>query len=157
MFAKIFTQIFDSSIAENYLTRHVFMDLLVLADSEGCVDMTQEAISRRTNVPLDIVRNAVKELCSPDHQSRTAGDEGRRLLSIDVNRPWGWRIVNYAAYRAIRDEEARRAYHREYRRAERAQKKVKRKVKAGVPDEHDPDGVLGPQNGSCGLNYPRTP
>ena len=43
MFAKVFTQIFDSSIAENYEVRHVFEDMLKLADREGAVDMTGEA------------------------------------------------------------------------------------------------------------------
>jgi hypothetical protein len=51
VFAKIFGQIFDSSIAEDYNCRRMFMDLLVLADSDGVVDMTQEAIARRA-VPL---------------------------------------------------------------------------------------------------------
>ena len=45
MFAKVFGQIFDSSIAEDYNCRRMFMDLLVLADSTGAVDMTPEAIS----------------------------------------------------------------------------------------------------------------
>jgi hypothetical protein len=40
MFAKIFTQIFDSSIAEDYQTRHVFEDLLKLCDINGVVDIT---------------------------------------------------------------------------------------------------------------------
>ena len=49
MFAKFFQSIFDSSIADDWQLRIVFQDLLVLADKEGVVDMTSEAISRRTN------------------------------------------------------------------------------------------------------------
>jgi hypothetical protein len=30
------------------------------------------------------------------------------------NNSWGWRVVNYAKYRAIKREEDRREYHREY-------------------------------------------
>lgn len=122
MFAKIFKQIFDSSIAENYRHRHVFMDLLVLADAEGVLDMTVEAIARRTNVPLEQVREAISALSSPDPQSRTGTDDGRRLLALDPGRAWGWRIVNYQEYRRIRDEEARREYFRTYRKDERAAK-----------------------------------
>lgn len=125
MFAKVFAQIFDSSIAENYEHRHVFMDLLVLADSDGVIDMTPEAISRRTNVPLENVRNAIVALCAPDPASRTPEEEGRRLIPIDAHRSWGWQIVNYHHYRAIRDEEARRSYFREYRREERSKKAKK--------------------------------
>ena len=60
MFAKVFAQIFDSSISEQYLVRLVFIDLLVLADKKGHVDMTLEAISRRTNVPKKIVNHALE-------------------------------------------------------------------------------------------------
>jgi hypothetical protein len=127
MFAKIFSQIFDSSIADNHKHRHVFMDLLVLADSDGCVDMTHEAVSRRTNVPLDDVRDAIEALCSPDPRSNSPQEEGRRLLPIDERKSWGWQIVNYHHYRAIRDEEARRTYMREYRRAEREKNRPKKK------------------------------
>ena len=126
MFAKIFTQIFDSSIAENYQHRHVFMDLLVLADSDGVIDMTPEAIARRTNVPLEFIRDALKALSSPDPSSRTPSDDGRRLLPLDDKRGWGWQIVNYHHYRRIRDEESRREYYRDYRKQERERKRLKK-------------------------------
>ncbi len=129
MFAKIFSQIFDSSIAENCRSRHVFMDLLVLADSDGVIDMTADAIARRTNVPLEEVRQAITELSSPDPNTRTPDEDGRRIVPIDKGRAWGWQIVNYAHYRAIRDEEARRGYFRDYRRKEREQKRPKGKTK----------------------------
>jgi len=35
------------------------MDLLVLADQTGIVDMTTEAIARRTNVPIELIDNAM--------------------------------------------------------------------------------------------------
>ena len=54
VFAKIFAQIFDSSIAADSAVRHVFMDLLGAADRDGVVDMTLGAISRRTNVPEEL-------------------------------------------------------------------------------------------------------
>lgn len=150
MFAKIFTQIFDSSIAENCRVRHVFMDLLVLADSDGVVDMTHEAIARRTNVPVAEVREAIGILCSPDKSSRPQSDEGRRLLPIDEGREWGWQIINYSHYRAVRDEEARREYYRDYRRTEREAKRAKKKANGGtIRPEHvkkKPKVRLAPKN-----------
>jgi len=133
MFAKVFEQIFDSSIAEDYNCRRMFMDLLVLADSTGAVDMTVEAISRRTNVPVDEVVKYVKELCQPDTKSRSKLEEGKRLVPLDSNRDWGWKIVNYVHYRKIRDEAARREYFRDKQREHR--KKVKRDVKDTVLTE----------------------
>lgn len=129
MFAKIFAQIFDSSIADNYQHRHIFMDLLVLADSDGVVDKTHEAIARQTGVPLEKIRDAIAALCSPDAQSHSPGEEGRRLLPLDQRRNWGWQIVNYQHYRAIRDEEARREYFRDYRRKEREEKRPRVQMK----------------------------
>ena len=108
MFAKIFTQIFDSSIAESPEVRFTFMDLLVLADLNGVVDMTHEAIARRTNRPLDVVRSTIATLEAPDPDSRTKDHEGRRLKRLDAHRDWGWVILNYSQFRAIASEEQRR-------------------------------------------------
>lgn len=119
VFAKIFSQIFDSSISADYMVRHVFMDLLVLADRDGVVDMTTDAIARRTNVPEDIVIRAIQELTSADVKSRSHEEDGRRLVPIDSHRDWGWEIVNYAHYRNIKDEEARRTYFRDKKREQR--------------------------------------
>jgi hypothetical protein len=108
MFAKVFEQIFDSSIAEDWKVRLVFEDLLILADINGVVDKTPEAISRRTNVPLDVVQQAIAVLESPDHRSRRPDNEGRRIQRLDDHRDWGWFIVNYDYYRKIASEEQRR-------------------------------------------------
>lgn len=89
------------------------MDLLVLADQNGVVDMTHEAIARRTNVPIKIVRAAVKELESADPRSRSSEYEGMRLKRLDAHRDWGWVIVNYQKYRAIANAEAYREVNRE--------------------------------------------
>jgi hypothetical protein len=123
MFVKIFSQIFDSSIAEDYLVRFVFGDFLILADKDGHVDMTPGAISRRTNVPLEIVNRAIEKLSAPDRDSRSPDEEGRRIVLIDPHRAWGWRIVNYEHYRGIRDDEARKEYFREQKREQRAKSK----------------------------------
>ena len=125
MFAKIFSQIFDSSIAENYSTRHMFMDLLVLADPTGVVDMTHDAIARRTNVPLDLVKECIEELSQPDDKSRSHVEDGRRIALVDDHRDWGWQIVNYEHYRYLMDEEARRSYFRNKQREYRLSKTVK--------------------------------
>lgn len=137
MYAKIFTQIFDSSIAENYEVRHVFEDMLKLADRDGAVDMTMEAISRRTNVPLEKVQFGISELLKPDPKSRSGQSGGRRIIPIDSHRDWGWLIVNYQHYRDLQDEEARRSYFRDAKRRERSKTpgKKRRKNKGPIPGE----------------------
>ena len=108
MFAKIFAQIFDSSIAEDWQTRLVFEDFLKLADINGVVDMTREAIARRTNVPLDIINRGITELEKPDARSRNPDHNGVRIIRLDDHRDWGWHIVNYMHYRGIASEDQRR-------------------------------------------------
>jgi hypothetical protein len=125
VFAKVFQQIFDSSIAENYEVRHVFEDLLKLADREGAVDMTVEAIARRVNMPVEKVRFGIEELSKPDLESRTKDFEGRRLIPISDGRSWGWFIVNYRKYRDLQDEESRRVAFRDAKRRQRAKGKIK--------------------------------
>ncbi|HEU4345888.1 MAG TPA: hypothetical protein VFU31_30420, partial [Candidatus Binatia bacterium] len=81
---------------------------LKLCDIDGVVDMTHEAISRRTNVPIEIIRRGIDELEKPDPKSRNAAHEGRRIVRLDEHRDWGWLIVNYQHYRQIASEEQRR-------------------------------------------------
>lgn len=108
MFAKVFNQIYDSSIVENPEMRFTFMDFLVLADCNGVVDMTHEAISRRTNRPLELIRSTIASLESPDNHSRSPEFSGARLKRLDEHRDWGWFIVNFDKFRKIASEEQRR-------------------------------------------------
>jgi hypothetical protein len=114
MYSKIFQQIFQSSIASNYELRHIFMDLCVLADKNGRIDHTYEAIARITNVPAEKVVLAIGQLMRPDPESRCQELEGARLVLIDPNRAWGWRVINYSKYRNRQydDLDKRRAYKR---------------------------------------------
>lgn len=130
MYAKIFTQIFDSSIADNWKHRHVFEDLLKLADKNGVVDMTPEAICSRTRMPAKMINDALIDLSKPDLRSRSKEEEGRRLVLVDPSRSWGWRIVNYRKYREMRCEFDRKAYMAEYMRDRRLLNSVKLEVNA---------------------------
>ena len=48
MYGKIFEQIYDSSVCEDWQAMITFQQLIVLADADGVVDMTAKSISRRT-------------------------------------------------------------------------------------------------------------
>lgn len=108
MYVKVHVQILDSSLAEDYETRHIFMDLLLLCDLDGVLDLTLEAIARRINVPLEIVKRAIEKLERPDPRSRSAEHEGRRIIRLDEQREWGWRIVNFLYYRSLINEADKR-------------------------------------------------
>ena len=120
MYAKCFSQIFYSSLEEDPAMRHMFMDMLVLADPAGHVDMTLAAIARRINVPIKTVRVNIGKLCEPDASSRTTKEGGRRLVLLSDDRDWGWQIVNFKDYHAMKDEQSRRDYMRTYMQKRRA-------------------------------------
>jgi len=113
MFAKVFSQIFDSSIADDVDLRHFFMDLLVLADVDGDIDMTPQAISARTRIKLPIVMRHLGVLAAPDNRSRTPDMDGRRIELLDEHRDWGWKIINYHKFREIASNEQRKSRQRE--------------------------------------------
>ncbi|MCF7764829.1 MAG: hypothetical protein K9N62_14255 [Verrucomicrobia bacterium] len=78
------------------------MDFLVLSDAEGRVDITLEALARRINVPIEIVKAAIAELEGPDPKSRTETDDGRRIERLYDHIDWGWRVINKEDYRDMK-------------------------------------------------------
>jgi hypothetical protein len=116
MYAKVFSQMYDGSLCTQgpWEALVTFQQLLVLADQDGNVDMTAQAISRRTTIPLEIIERGIEELAKPDPESRTPTEEGKRIIPLSDDRSWGWRVVNYKHYRQLKREEDRREYHREY-------------------------------------------
>lgn len=103
LYSRVFLQILDSSISEDFNLRHVFEDFLKLAEYKtGVVDMTREAISRRLNIPIDLLSPMIDKLEQPDPKSRDAEHEGRRIERLDSHRDWGWQILNWAKYDALR-------------------------------------------------------
>jgi hypothetical protein len=127
MFAKIFTKILDSSLADNPKLRHLFMDLLLLADMDGTITQTESAIARRINCPVDDVTEGIRLLCLSDGNSQSDAEDGRRLIPLEGAR--GWLVVNYQQYRETRCKEDERARTRERVRLHRQRAKEQQVVK----------------------------
>lgn len=132
MFGKVFASLWQGSMVGQRNAQHVFVYMIANADAEGFLDQTQEVIAALTGIPLDEVNKAIEMLSSPDPRSRSTDEEGRRIVPLDA-RGWGWQIVNYAKYRAMRDEEVRRGQNRERMRRVRAAANVCADVRPGVP------------------------
>jgi hypothetical protein len=122
MYGKIFESMFDGTLATKGPWQAIvtFQQMIVLCDREGVVDMTPEAISRRTTIPLEIINIGIAALEQPDPESRNDAEDGRRIVRLNENRHWGWQIVNYDTYRRLRTADERRDYMREYQRQRRA-------------------------------------
>jgi len=100
-----------------------FQQLLILCEPDGTIDMTIDAISRRTTIPIDILKTGIETLEKPDGESRTPDEDGRRIIKLHDERSWGWRIVNYTKYRSFKTPEEKREYMREYMREYRKKSK----------------------------------
>lgn len=89
--------------------------MLAMSDRYGRVWASIPGLAKEAAVSVDAARFAIDKFLNPDPDSRTKIAEGRRIVEIDG----GWKLINHAKYRAIRDEEERRAYktekQREYR------------------------------------------
>lgn len=118
MYAKVFTSLFEGSLRGRSDEILVFVNLLTHANGDMC-DRHFRAISDETGIPVERVRAAIVTLESPDPESRTPDEEGRRIVRLDPHRDWGWRIVNFDKYRKLRSEEDRREYQRNLMRERR--------------------------------------
>lgn len=118
-FTKLHSGIIYSSIWEedNY-TRILWITMLAMSNSTGEVIVAPKRLYKVANIPADKCRLALKKLSSPDADSRTSDNEGRRIEKIQG----GWLILNYFKYRATPDVEKRRQQNREAKRRERMRK-----------------------------------
>lgn len=113
MYVKLFASIYQGTLRGNSHGLLVFTNLLAHADRDGIVDIHPRAIAEEVGLPSDQVRAALDVLESPDDESRSPEEQGRRIIRVDEHRAWGWRIVNYSKYRAIRSEDDRREQNRQ--------------------------------------------
>ena len=123
MYAKISESIYEGSLVEDWKALITFQQMIVLCDSEGILDMTPSAISRRTNIPIDIIEHGISVLEEPDPLSRTPDENGKRIVRLDEHRDWGWFIVNHKKYREITDYETIKEQNRERQRRYRERQK----------------------------------
>ena len=124
MYGKIFDSMYEGTLYGHWEAIVTLQQMLVLCGSDGVIDMTPQAISARTSIPLDIIAKGILVLAEPDPYSRTPGEEGRRIVLMDAHRPWGWVIVNYAKYRDLKN----RAEKREADRIRMEEKRKSQKI-----------------------------
>lgn len=98
-YTPIFDSIFQGSLCGRWPDTGVWLCLLALADKNGNLDMTAGYIAAITGIPLQTLNECIERFMAPDPESRTKSDDGRRLVLIDADRPWGWRVVNHSKYK----------------------------------------------------------
>jgi len=73
MYGKLFTQMYDGTLATKgpWQALVTFQQMLILCDKDGVIDMTPEAISRRTTIPIEIIEIGIPALEEVDPASRS--------------------------------------------------------------------------------------
>lgn len=108
-YTKLFSSILASTIwREDKDTRIVWITLLAMADRNGMAEGSIPGLADFARLSVDETRKALIKLESPDPDSRTQVDEGRRIRTVDG----GWLLVNHAKYRQKLNEDERREYKR---------------------------------------------
>lgn len=129
-YTKLFSSIITSTIwSEDDRTRIVWITMLALADKNGEVQGSVPGLARMACVPVEDCRASLQKLMSPDPDSRTKDDEGRRIEEIDG----GWSIINFLKYRELASREETRASE-SLRKARYRDRKMKAKCPGHVPD-----------------------
>lgn len=120
-FSLLWAKILDSSIwMESKETRLVWITMLAMKDADGVVRAAHKALAHRARVTEAECEAALKVLRSPDPQSSTPDNDGRRIADLEGG--GGWQILNHELYRF--STEAKRAFWREQKAAQREAKKA---------------------------------
>lgn len=127
-YTKLFSSILASTIwREDKDTRIVWITLLAMADRNGMAEGSVPGLADFARLSVDETRKALIKLESPDPDSRTQVDEGRRIRTVDG----GWLLVNHSKYRAKMNEDDRR----EYKRVKQAQYRAEDEAEGAVPED----------------------
>ncbi len=113
MYGKIFESIYTGTLYGQWEAIVTFQQMIVLADEDGTVDYTPPALAAKTSIPLEIIEKGIASLMEPDKYSRSPDEDGRRIVLLDEDRPWGWRLVNYEHYRNVASREEKKRKDRE--------------------------------------------
>ncbi len=117
-FTKLDSGIVHSTIwVQPHDVLRVWIAMLALANMDGYVRTAAPALAHTCMIPVDRMREILRILESPDEDSRSEAEGGRRLMKVQG----GWWLVNHAAYRAKVSAEEKRAADRERIAAKRAE------------------------------------
>jgi hypothetical protein len=106
-------------VKESKETRLVWLTMLMLKDSDGIVQSSMVGLADCAKVTEEECQEAVRVLTSPDPDSSSSAEEGRRAISV----PGGWKIVNSDLYRF--STEAKREFWRQQKEEQRASESSK--------------------------------
>jgi len=116
-YTKLFNSIVASTIwREDDKTRIVWITMLAMADKHGVVEGSIPGLADIARVTVEECRASISNLQSPDPDSRSREEDGRRILPVEG----GWRLVNHGKYREKMGSAERREYLKNKQRERRS-------------------------------------
>ena len=114
MFGKHFSSMYEGSMVGSGAAVFAVMGYVIAnwkPDKEvgGQIRLNTTILAAIFGEEESVIQAAIDFLCSPDPQSTTPDEGGRRLIKIGQ---FDYRVVNAAKYQAIRDEEEKREANR---------------------------------------------
>jgi hypothetical protein len=110
MYGKFFASSFTGSMmgagAEVFA---VWGYAIANSDANGLVELNPKLLAAVIGSKPKPIAAAIGKLCTPDPESRSKAEDGRRIVQEGS---FIYRIVNHGLYRGIRDEDSRRASQR---------------------------------------------
>lgn len=98
-YTPVFDTVFAGTLCGKWPALPVWLTVLPMADKNGRIDMTPEAIAALTGWPIEMLMLGLEQLCKADPRSRSKDEDGARLKLLEEDRDWGWQVVNHMKYR----------------------------------------------------------
>lgn len=143
MYTKLYSTILDSSIwSRSDATRLVWVTMLAMATKNGMVHASIDGLARRANISLELTRQALDELASPDEHDKSGVQSGCRIVQMQGC----WQLINFEFYREAKSIDAVRKQQWRERQADPV-------TVTNVPDI-DPSSRSAPAPDQFGLASP---
>ena len=121
MYGRHFQSMYTGSMYGQGFGLFAVWGYVISHERGGTVELNPNLLSDLFGEPLESVSTIVNKLCSPDDDSRSKAQEGRRLVKIGQ---FAYQVVNAAEYAKIASEADRRCYlakkQREHRKRQHA-------------------------------------
>lgn len=121
MYGKFFSSTFTGSMFGAGADVFAVWGYVIANTVDSTVELNPTMLAAIIGSAPDAIKSAIEYLCRPDPQSRNQEHDGCRLLHESG---FQYHVVSHALYRAMRDEEDRRAYNRIKQRESRARRKT---------------------------------
>lgn len=131
MYGKIFSSLFTGSMygagsCKFALMAYVIANMRPDKEVGFQVELNVLDLANRIGESPEAIQAGITYLCSPDPNSRSGGEDGRRLVKVGA---FDYRVVNGTTYAALRSEEERREKNRVRQERFRSNKPRKSKIR----------------------------